>query len=243
MRKNRFDQPIGEELERWQPAPWPSRTPIEGRYCRVEPLKTAQHLDDLAQAFAEDREGEIWTYIPGGPFDTKADLKSWLDQVASSDDPFFYAILDAGSDQAVGIASHCSIRPEVGVIEVGYIVYSPRLQKTAAATEAMFLMMQRAFADLGYRRYEWKCDALNAPSRRAALRLGFTYEGTFRPATIYKHRNRDTAWFSIIDKEWPAIEKGYLRWLDPANFDNEGRQRDRLQRLIDRARKPLLDAE
>jgi RimJ/RimL family protein N-acetyltransferase len=197
---------------------------MHGRFCRVEPLEPARHADDLFAANQLDPSGRNFTYLFQEPFQTLDSYRAWLGQVAPADDPLFHAIVDATTGKAVGVAAFMRIDPAHGVIEVGNINYSPLLQRTAAATEAMFLMMQRVFEELGYRRYEWKCDSLNAPSRSAALRLGFQYEGVFRQAVVYKQRNRDTAWFSIIDSEWPRLQQAYVRWLAPANFDAEGRQ-------------------
>ena len=199
-----------------------------GRYCRMEPLDPAGHAAALFDAFRLDPAGLDWTYLPYGPFDDAGTFRSWLDSIAVGEDPLFYTILDDGA-KALGVASYLRIFPDIGSIEVGHIHYSPVLQRSRAATEAMYLMMRRAFDELGYRRYEWKCDSLNAPSRRAANRLGFGYEGTFRQATIYKGRNRDTAWYSIIDKDWPAVRSAFEKWLDPANFDASGAQRTRLR--------------
>jgi RimJ/RimL family protein N-acetyltransferase len=179
----------------------------------------------LFEANAEDRDGRNWTYLPYGPFPTLAAYREWVEGASRADDPLFYAIVDNAGGEAVGVASLMRIDPKPGVIEVGGINYSPRLQRRPGATEAMYLLMRRAFDELGYRRYEWKCDSLNAPSRAAALRLGFQYEGLFRQATVYKQRNRDTAWFSILDREWPALRTAFEAWLDPANFDAAGRQR------------------
>jgi RimJ/RimL family protein N-acetyltransferase len=159
-----------------------------------------------------------------GPFDSFDAYRRWLVAMTESNDPLFYAIVDNASGKAVGVAAYMRIDPANGVIEVGHLNFSPALQRTAAATEAMYLMMRRAFDELGYRRYEWKCDSLNAPSRSAAERLGFHYEGLFRQAIIYKNRSRDTAWFSIIDSEWPARKTAFERWLAPENFDAAGRQ-------------------
>jgi RimJ/RimL family protein N-acetyltransferase len=227
-RRNHLGQPIGEPVPGWRPVPRPPRAALEGRFCRVEPLDPARHAADLFAAYAEDGAGRIWTYLPYGPFATPGDFGAWLAASCLGDDPLFHAVVERGSGRALGLASYLRIDPAVGVIEVGHINYAPRLQRTPAATEAMFLMMRRVFAELGYRRYEWKCDALNAGSRRAAERLGFTFEGVFRQATIYKQRNRDTAWYAVIDRDWPALERAYARWLDPANFDAAGRQRQRL---------------
>ncbi|WP_244526318.1 GNAT family N-acetyltransferase [Wenxinia saemankumensis] len=182
-------------------------------------------LPALFDAFAEDRDGEGWTYLPHGPFDGAEDFAADMAPRIGGDDPIFFTIRAEG--RPVGHAAYLRIDPGSAAVEVGFIHYAPALQRRPAATEAMALMMARAF-ETGYRRYEWKCDALNAPSRRAAERLGFTYEGTFRQATHYKGRNRDTAWFSILDREWPARRVRLAAWLDPANFDAEGRQRARL---------------
>ncbi|HJZ31329.1 MAG TPA: GNAT family protein [Hyphomicrobiaceae bacterium] len=225
-------QPIGRPLPHWTARPRPPRTAMVGTFCRVEPLLPARHAAELFAANARDAERRNWTYLAQEPFATLAAYQAWLEQVAAADDPLFHAIIDAKTDRAVGVATFMRIEPAQGVIEVGSINYSPLLQRTPAATEAMFLMMQRVFDDLGYRRYEWKCDSLNAPSRAAALRLGFQYEGLFRQAIVYKGRNRDTAWFSIIDGDWPALARAYRQWLGPDNFDADGRQRRRLSACI-----------
>ena len=233
QQRNEFGQPIGAPVPGWSPRPLPPRTAMSGRFCRVEPLDPERHSADLFAANAEDEGGRNWTYLPYGPFPTFDGYRNWLDGVASPDDPLVHAIVDLGSGRAVGVASLMRMVPAVGAIEVGGINYSPRLQRRPAATEAMFLLMRRVFDELGYRRYEWKCDSLNAASRAAALRLGFRYEGLFRQATVYKGRNRDTCWFSILDGEWPALRTAFERWLDPANFDAEGRQRVSLSSLRD----------
>jgi RimJ/RimL family protein N-acetyltransferase len=227
---NEHGQPIGLPLPGWTPPPRPPREPIAGRHCRLEPLSAPRHDAQLFAANAEDTTGAGWTYLAYGPFPDLESYTAWVEEVSRPDDPLFFAILDARTGEAAGVASLMRIDPPNGVIEVGHIRYSPRLQRTPAATEAMFLLMERAFT-LGYRRYEWKCDALNAPSRRAAERLGFTFEGIFRQAVVYKGRNRDTAWYSIIDAEWPALKAAFEHWLDAANFDSEGRQRTRLADL------------
>jgi RimJ/RimL family protein N-acetyltransferase len=227
---NHLGQPVGFPIPDWKPPEWPSRATMEGRLCRLVPLIPALHAADLYEANQADVEGRMWTYLPYGPFATLDDYTAWTAQVCQGSDPLFYAILDRATDRAAGVASYLRINPEVGSIEVGHIQYSPGLQRTPAATEAMYLMMQRAFT-LGYRRYEWKCDALNAPSRAAAQRLGFSFEGVFRQATVVKGRNRDTAWFSVLDAEWPALRVAFARWLDPRNFDDRGRQLERLSSL------------
>ena len=220
-------QPIGCALPGFRPPPRPPRAPLEGRWCRVEPLSAAVHGADLWNAYAVDAEGRVWTYLANGPFRSDAEFAAFIASREPATDPLFFAIVDAATGRAGGMASYLRIEPAHGSIEVGHLAFSPRLQRTRAATEAMYLMMRQAF-ELGYRRYEWKCDALNAPSRRAAERLGFLYEGTFRQATVYKGRNRDTAWYSVIDAEWPARAAAFEAWLDPANFDAAGRQRQPL---------------
>jgi RimJ/RimL family protein N-acetyltransferase len=203
---------------------------MAGRYCRVEPIDPALHAEDLSRANSLDPSNRNFTYLSVGPFDTFDAYRQWMTSARQGDDPLFHAIVDAAAGKAVGIASYMRIDPDNGAIEVGHLNYSPLLQRKPAATEAMYLMMKRAFA-LGYRRYEWKCDALNAASRAAAQRLGFSYEGVFRQSSIYKGRNRDTAWYAMIDGEWPELERAFLRWLDPANFDAHGTQRERLSDL------------
>jgi RimJ/RimL family protein N-acetyltransferase len=229
-RLNAFGQPIGEPVLGWTPRPRPSREPIQGRFCRIEPLDAARHAPALFAANAADEAGRMWTYMAYGPFARLEDYTAWIESLAPSHDPLFHAIVDQASGRALGVASYLRIEPAVGVIEVGHIAYSPALQRTPAATEAMYLLMRRAFDELGYRRYEWKCDALNAPSRAAAERLGFRFEGIFRQATIYKGRNRDTAWYAILDKEWPERKAAFEAWLEPANFDEAGHQRRPLAR-------------
>jgi len=235
QRTNPLGQPIGEPLPGWSPRPRPARAVLEGRLCRLEPLDAQRHAAALHAAYAEDREGRLWTYLPYGPFASAAEYAAWVESVESLEDPVFFAIADRASGRPQGVASYLRIDPPNGVIEVGHLCYAPVLQATSAATEAMFLMMRRAFDELGYRRYEWKCDALNAPSRAAAERLGFVYEGTFRQAVVTKGRNRDNAWYSITDREWPARRSTFEAWLAPANFDAGGRQRRRLAELVSAA--------
>jgi RimJ/RimL family protein N-acetyltransferase len=223
-RTNEFGQPIGAELAGWTARPRPPRTPMVGRHCRVEPLDP-RHADDLFDAWNEAPDGQDWTYKFGERPATLAVCRAWVETEAANPDPLQFAIVDLVSGAAVGTATLMRIDPANGVIEVGGISYSPRLKRTRAGTEAMYLLMRRVFDELGYRRYEWKCDDLNRPSRAAALRYGFTYEGTFRQAIAYKGRNRDTAWFSIIDSEWPRLRAAFEGWLADDNFDAEGRQR------------------
>ncbi|MGH8661591.1 MAG: GNAT family N-acetyltransferase [Burkholderiales bacterium] len=227
---NEIGQATGSPLPGWKEPPRPPRTAMAGRYCRVEPIDPARHAEELFRANALDPSQRNFTYLMAGPFASLEAYRRWLESSCLGDDPLFHAIIDGQSRQAAGVASYMRIDPRNGVIEVGNINYSPLLQRSRAATEAMYLMMQRAFG-LGYRRYEWKCDALNAASRAAAQRLGFSFEGIFRPAVVYKGRTRDTAWYAAIDSEWPELERAYRRWLDPGNFDERGGQRERLSDL------------
>jgi RimJ/RimL family protein N-acetyltransferase len=224
-RLNEYGQPIGPALPDWAPRPRPPRTPIHGRYCHVVPLDPAAHAAKLYALYAAAPDRQSWTYLGDELPDTEAAYRERLDRQAAGEDPLFHTILDAATGEPLGIASYLRIDPGNGVIEVGHIHYGPGLQRRAAATEAMALMMARVFDELGYRRYEWKCDSLNAPSRAAALRYGFIFEGIFRNAIVVKGRSRDTAWFSITDAEWPRCRDAFAAWLDPANFDAEGVQR------------------
>lgn len=228
---NAFGQPIGAPVPDWTERSQPPRTPMAGRTCRIELLDPSAHADALAEAYFSDPDGRSWTYLFVERPATPKDLRAYLDAQSRTADPLCHTIIDTASGKAVGMASFMRIEPKMGVIEVGNINYSARLKSSTLATEAMFLMMKRVFDELGYRRYEWKCDSLNAPSRTAAVRLGFKYEGLFRQAVVYKGRNRDTAWYSIIDRDWPALKAAYETWLDPANFDAAGRQRRRLSEL------------
>ncbi|EEW24583.1 GNAT family N-acetyltransferase [Rhodobacter ferrooxidans] len=203
----------------------PDGGPLQGRHVRLEKLDADAHAADLHRAFRAD--DAIWDYLPYGPFSSASAYHRWVKDTATGPDPVFHALRDLATGHVAGVASYLRITPEAGSIEVGHICLAPEMQRSIAATEAMFLMMQWAF-EAGYRRYEWKCDALNLPSRRAAQRLGFSYEGIFRQATIVKGRNRDTAWFAVIDAEWPGLREAYQAWLSPANFDAAGRQRERL---------------
>lgn len=231
---NELGQTVGAKVAGWTPPPAPTRMTMQGRYCRLEPL-TLDHAPAIWEALAEDRGGGMWTYMPNGPFEGPDAYRGWVWGAAQGPDPLQFAIL--ADDRPVGTASYLRIAPAAGSIEVGYITYSPALQRTRAATEAMYLMMKWAF-EAGYRRYEWKCNALNAASRRAAQRLGLSYEGIFRQAVVVKGRNRDSAWYAAIDSEWPAIRAAMETWLDPANFAPDGTQRQSLSVLT----KPILVA-
>ncbi|CAJ1784534.1 hypothetical protein HLBENOHH_00605 [Aeromonas dhakensis] len=226
---NEFDQPVGAPLPDWRGAEFPPRRTLNGWGCRLEPLEPERHGPGLWQAFSADN-GAMWTYLTTGPYAEEADMLVWLQECAAKTDPQFYTIFDEHGEQPLGLASYLRIDPLAGSIEVGWLHFSPALQRSRLATAAMALMMANAFA-LGYRRYEWKCNALNKPSWQAALRLGFSYEGTFRQNRVDKGRTRDTAWFSVIDREWPALQDCFARWLAPDNFDERGRQRLRLSEL------------
>lgn len=221
---NEFGQPIGDPLpDDWSPPVHPPREVLTGRYVSVEPIELARHAAELFEAARLDETGEGWTYLPYGPFSELTAFEEWMASTCLGDDPQFYAYVSQETGKAVGWGSYLRIKTKEASIEVGHIRLTPLMQRTAMATEAMYLKMKNAF-DLGYRRFEWKCDALNGPSRRAAERLGFTYEGIFRQATHYRGRNRDTAWFGITDQEWPAIRAAHEKWLAPENFDPDGRQ-------------------
>jgi RimJ/RimL family protein N-acetyltransferase len=219
------DQPVGPVVD-GTPAGRPEPVVFDGRFARAEKLDAARHADDLWQAVKDD--DRLWTYMAYGPFPDRASFDRWFEERVVSLDPYAYAVIDKASGKAVGSVTLMEIRPAARVIEIGSIVYAPALQRTAAGTEVQYLMARYVFETLGYRRYEWKCHDLNAKSKRAAERFGFIYEGTFRQHMIVKGRNRDTAWFSMLDSEWPAIRAAYERWLAPDNFDTAGRQKARL---------------
>ena len=216
---------LGQWVDNWAPPAFPPRATIEGRLVRLEPLDADRHAAQLFAAFSG--HDWLWDYLPYGPFASASAYHRWVKEMQGKTDPAFYAICVQDSGQALGVASYLRISPEAGSIEVGHICLSPALQRRPSATEAMFLMMDHAFS-LGYRRYEWKCNALNLPSRRAAQRLGFSFEGVFRNHLVVKGRNRDTAWFAMIDSDWPPLREAFAAWLSPANFDANGKQRERL---------------
>ena len=230
--QNTLGQPIGFPVPNWSGAKPPTRETMSGRLCRLEALSADTHAEALHAAYAADRDGGNWTYLPYGPFESAAAYREWVKEMQSRDDVIAFAIVDAKDGRPLGVATYLRIDPVNGVIEVGHLSYAPALQRTPLSTEAMFLMMRRVFVDWGYRRYEWKCDSLNAPSVAAARRLGFRYEGTFFQNVVMKGRNRDTTWLSILDGEWPAIESALEGWLDVANFDANGRQQRSLRDLM-----------
>ncbi len=218
------EERFGPRVGGWQAPPRPDDVLLAGDHVTVAPLQMA-HVPDLHEA--NNVDDRIWDYMPYGPFETRDAYANWVEWAVGSDDPRFFAITPKSTDRSEGVASYLRISPDAGSIEVGHINLSPRLQRTVAATEAMYLMMRWAFG-AGYRRYEWKCNALNLASRRAAQRLGLSYEGVFRQATVIKGRNRDTAWFAAIDSEWPALEQAFQTWLSPENFAEDGSQIQKL---------------
>ena len=230
-RTNAFGQPIGFPVEHWTERVRPPSTPMRGCYCRLEPLDVERPTEELYEAYTDAPDERDWTYLfPQKP----TDLASYRERVAAeaaSEDPLRFAIIDLANERAVGTIALMRIEPVHGVIEVGGVIYSRRLQQRPAGTEAIYLLARRVFDELGYRRFEWKCDSLNAASMKAARRYGFTFEGIHRQAIVYHGRNRDTAWFSMLDTEWPRARAAFERWLDPDNFDEQGRQRRSLAEL------------
>ncbi len=222
---NIHGQLIGPVVENWTARSLPPRTGLIGRTCRVEPVDVGRHSEDLFAAYSAAPDDRDWTYLPSERPTSKAAFATYLAGMAASPDPLHYAVIESGSGKAVGTAAHMRIDPGNGAIEVGFIRWSPLMQRHVSGTEAIYLLMKRAFDELGYRRYEWKCDNLNERSRAAALRYGFRFEGVFRNAAVVKGRSRNTAWFSITDDEWPAVKTAFEEWLSPSNFDGEGRQR------------------
>ncbi len=235
--RDAYGQPVGFPLQDWTPPPLPPRKILTGRYCRVEPLDAERHAADFHAGNQLEADLRGWAYLTYGPFARSEDCMRWAAEYAQRSDYLYHALIDLGSGKAAGMAAYMRIDAANGCIEIGGIKYTPLIARQPAATEAMHLLMKNAFA-LGYRRYEWKCDALNAPSRAAAQRLGFSFEGIFRQAVVYKNRNRDTAWYSITDREWPALQAAHEQWLAAENFDAEGRQITSLSGLT----APLLRA-
>lgn len=220
---NQFGQPIGEELVDWQPRQHPARVELNGRYCRLEPLRVEQ-ASALFAAYQQAEDTRSWTWLLREPDATVAEYSQWIASVCVLSDPIHFAVIDNQTQSPVGTLALMRIDPKNGVVEVGHVHFSPLMSRTPLSTEAQYLLMRYVFDGLGYRRYEWKCNSLNEPSRRAALRLGFQYEGRFRQALVVKGHNRDTDWFSIIDKEWQALDCAFQNWLATDNFTADGKQ-------------------
>lgn len=225
---NAYHQPIGPALAHWQARPQPARCVLQGTYCRLEAVDPDKHGDSLYQAYSRARDGRDWTYLSVGPFSNRIQFDQHLHAISQASNAVHYAVVDQTTGQALGTLALMRIDAQNGCIEVGFVAWSPALKQTRLATEAHYLLMAYAIEKLGYRRYEWKCDTHNAPSQAAARRLGFRYEGVFRQAVVYKGRSRDTAWFSITDKEWPTLKTNFQTWLAPENFDGQGQQKQRL---------------
>jgi RimJ/RimL family protein N-acetyltransferase len=224
------ERPIGPLVDTSR-ARRPERVTLAGRFVTLTPLSAAAHADALFEGANSGAKDQVWDYLFDGPYDDRAAFRANIDAKAKSEDPLFFAIIDKASGAPVGYQTFLRIEPAHRVIEVGNILYTLAMQRTPGATEAQYLFARYVFDDLGYRRYEWKCNALNAPSRRAAQRFGFTFEGVFRQHMIVKGRNRDTAWYSMLDHEWPARRAAFERWLAPDNFDADGRQIVALSKL------------
>lgn len=231
---NQFHQPVGQSLSDWKGAPFPLVQQMAGRYCKLERINAERHAKDLYEAYGEASDNRDWTYLPVGPFETFDVFLVYVKKMEEQTDPMHFAVIDLVSMKPVGTFALMRIDPVNGVIEVGHVSYSVRMKRTRISTEVISLLLKYVFEDLGYRRFEWKCDALNAPSRRAAERFGFSFEGIFRQAIVTRGRNRDTAWYSIIDGEYPILRPAYDLWLDEGNFDSQGRQIKRLGELMER---------
>ena len=235
------DRPLGEIVANWTPPIRPNFAVLKGRYVQLELLSAEHHAAQLFGAYVG--HDWVWDYLGYGPFSSASQYHRWMKEATQGDDPIFYALRDLETGQLGGVCSYLRIDPGAGSIELGHIVLAPVMQGTRAATEAFYLLMEWAFA-AGYRRFEWKCHAMNIPSRRAAQRLGLSYEGVFRQALVTKGRNRDTAWFAAIDKDWPGLQAAYGAWLAPQNFDETGQQRERLgdlTALVRVSRDPVLE--
>jgi RimJ/RimL family protein N-acetyltransferase len=230
------DLPLGEELD-WKPVPRPTSISLCGAHILLRPVNAESDAVPLfSVSHPPDGDPAIWTYLLDGPYESPEHLRPMLAWAETSEDPLFFTLVRPTDERPLGLASYLRITPELGVIEIGHIWFGVPLRRTTAATEAIYLLMRHAFDDLGYRRLEWKCNALNAASRRAAERFGFTFEGVFRKHMVVKGRNRDTAWYAITDDEWPAIRRGFESWLAPENMDREGRQRQSLGELLGQQR-------
>jgi len=241
FRLNEYQQPIGPALPDWNGARRPGVSVLDGRYGQLERVDPERHAEQLHEAYRDAPDGRDWTYMSAGPFDTLEAYRAYLAGLQGAQDPMHYAVIDRETGRAVGTLALMRIDSSNGVIEVGSVAYSRRLQRTRLATDVMAVLLGHVFVDLGYRRFEWKCDALNAPSRAAALRYGFTFEGVFRQAIVTRGRNRDTAWYSIIDREYPVLAAAYRQWLDPENFSPDGRQIRPLAEFITGANRAQTD--
>jgi RimJ/RimL family protein N-acetyltransferase len=213
-----------DRLAQWTPRPRPERRVIAGRYVRLEPVEVARHGDDLYAAGSGPGSESLWRYLPDGPFPDRTSFEPWLNNAAGSTDPLFFAVVDQQTNRAEGRLSLLRIDPAHGVIETGHILFGPGLARSRGATEAIYLQARTVFDELGYRRFEWKCNNANEPSKRAAIRFGFTFEGVFRQHMVVKGQNRDTAWYAMLDHEWPARKRAFEAWLAPENFDASGWQ-------------------
>ncbi len=230
------EPPIGPEVD-WRPVPRPARTVLEGRHVRLQPVKACADADALyAESHPPAADPDLWAYLPSGPYRDVAAFREDLAVAERSEDPLFFTLARLPEEHPAGIASYLRITPEHGSVEIGHIWFGASLRQSTAASEAIYLLAAYAFDELGYRRLEWKCNALNQASRRAAERFGFRFEGVFRQHMVVKGRNRDTAWYSITDGEWPSVRGAFDTWLHPENFDEAGRQRRRLGELIAAAR-------
>ena len=228
MKLNEFGQPVGEALPEWQPVEPPTASHIDGTFCCLERLDVQRHVESLYHAFQQSEDERHWTYLPYGPFTSLQDYRDFLNGMEYKSDPYQFAVIDKVTGHAVGTVALMRTDVTNGVIEVGHLAYSPLMQRTAVSTEVMSLLLEYVFTTLGYRRLEWKCDSLNAPSRAAAVRFGFTFEGIFRQMQITQGRNRDTAWYSMLDNEYSELRGGYSAWLSAENFDAAGLQKQKL---------------
>ncbi|WP_437889686.1 GNAT family N-acetyltransferase [Phytobacter sp. V91] len=227
---NQYGQPVGDALTGWLPRPFPQRVILEGQYCRLEPLRV-ESAAALFAAYSLNGDGRSWTWLLREPDNDVGSFTAWVASVCELQDPIHFAVIDKQTQSPVGTLALMRIDAKNGVIEVGHVHFSPLLTRTPASTEAQWLLMRYAMETLGYRRYEWKCNSLNEPSRRAALRLGFQFEGRFRQALVIKGHNRDTDWFSVIDSDWPQLDKALRKWLAADNFTADGKQRYSLESL------------
>lgn len=232
IRLNEFQQPVGRDLTGWVPTKQPEKTVFTGRFCRLERLDVERHVAELYEAFQNSPDARNWTYLPYGPFNSFDEYQNYSMSIEGLNDPFHYTVIDQSTNKAMGTVSLMRIDTANGVIEIGHVVYSPRMQRTPISTEAIALLLNYVFEELGYRRVEWKCDSLNAPSRAAAERFGFTFEGVFRQLQVMQGRNRDTAWYSLLDSEYAVFQSAYKEWLAPENFDESGQQINKLAELI-----------